>query len=327
MKRLLAIVLLLVTLPLSADTLNLFNYVRKSGSTMTGPLLIPDGSASAPGLGFSSASNTGITRISGVITFVDSGGTIAGINGNASIGLQLRSAAPLSWSSSSSVNAAGDTMLYRDAAGTLALRNGTNAQAFRICNTCTDASNYERGVVGWVSNVLKVGTEKGGTGTARGMTFITDGTDRWQISSGGTFFPATTYTYTLGGASNVIHTTYTARLHGGGNSPSATCTNCGTGGTVTVNTGSSDSFGSLTINTGTTPGAGGTLVLTYSSALGTNSALCVWTLAHATSNWNGRATVIRSSGSNTSTTVTWDNNGVNLTASSTYAMYYHCAGI
>jgi hypothetical protein len=60
-----------------------------------------------------------------------------------------------------------DLFLTRDAANTLALRNGTNAQAFRLYGTFTDASNFERGFMRWNSNTLEIGTEAGGTGTAR----------------------------------------------------------------------------------------------------------------------------------------------------------------
>ena len=62
-----------------------------------------------------------------------------------------------------------DVVLARDAAGTLAQRNGTNAQTFRLYNTFTDASNYERGFLRWSSNVFEVGPEAAGTGTARPM--------------------------------------------------------------------------------------------------------------------------------------------------------------
>jgi len=63
-----------------------------------------------------------------------------------------------------------DLILARDDAGILAQRNGTNAQTFRIYNT-TDAgiANYERGFLKWDSNILKIGTEKGGTGTQRAV--------------------------------------------------------------------------------------------------------------------------------------------------------------
>jgi hypothetical protein len=59
--------------------------------------------------------------------------------------------------------------LLGDANHTLAQRNGTNAQTFRVYNTFTDASNYERGFVRWSSNVFEVGPEAAGTGTARPM--------------------------------------------------------------------------------------------------------------------------------------------------------------
>jgi|688.fasta_scaffold39868_8 hypothetical protein len=66
-----------------------------------------------------------------------------------------------------------DLFLARDAANTLALRNGGTAgtpvpQTFRLYNY-TDAglTNFERGFMRWNSNVLEIGTEAGGTGAAR----------------------------------------------------------------------------------------------------------------------------------------------------------------
>jgi hypothetical protein len=62
--------------------------------------------------------------------------------------------------------------MQRDgAANTLALRNGTAANAFRVYNTFTDASNFERGFMRWNSNVLEIGTEAGGTGANRQVLF------------------------------------------------------------------------------------------------------------------------------------------------------------
>jgi len=60
-----------------------------------------------------------------------------------------------------------DTILRRDAADTFAQRRSTNAQTFRLYNTFTDASNYERGFFRWSSNVLEIGAEVAGTGTQR----------------------------------------------------------------------------------------------------------------------------------------------------------------
>jgi hypothetical protein len=48
------------------------------------------------------------------------------------------------------------------------------------------ATNYERGFLRWTSNVLQIGTEKLGTGTAQGMELRTDNTARLTIGSAGT---------------------------------------------------------------------------------------------------------------------------------------------
>jgi hypothetical protein len=76
--------------------------------------------------------------------------------------------------------------LMSDSANTLAQRNWAgNAQTFRIYNTFTDSSNYERGKLEWSSNVLRIGTEKAGTGSARALELQTDGTTRLTIGTDG----------------------------------------------------------------------------------------------------------------------------------------------
>ena len=69
--------------------------------------------------------------------------------------------------SGSIFNSTPDVALNRDAANILAQRNGTNAQTYRLYNTYTDASNYERGFFQWNSNVLELGTEGAGTGSEK----------------------------------------------------------------------------------------------------------------------------------------------------------------
>lgn len=71
--------------------------------------------------------------------------------------------------------------------GTTGVRifSGTNAQTLEVYNTRTDSSNYERGNFEWVSNELRIGTEKAGTGTARLLAFQTDGTTRLSIGASG----------------------------------------------------------------------------------------------------------------------------------------------
>jgi len=77
-----------------------------------------------------------------------------------------------------------DTKIYRDAANTLALRNGANAQTFNIYNTYTNATDYERGFLKWNSNVLEIGTEAGASGgTDRETRFVQGGSAAISIKS------------------------------------------------------------------------------------------------------------------------------------------------
>jgi hypothetical protein len=64
-----------------------------------------------------------------------------------------------------------DLNLLRDDADILAQYRGTNAQTYRIYNTYTDASNYERLSIAWSANVMTIGTEAAGTGTQRNLVF------------------------------------------------------------------------------------------------------------------------------------------------------------
>jgi hypothetical protein len=73
---------------------------------------------------------------------------------------------PITWT--------GYTSIIPDGINVLAQRVGTSAQTFRVYNTYTDASNYERGVFDWTTNanVLTIGAQQSGTGTARNTVII-----------------------------------------------------------------------------------------------------------------------------------------------------------
>lgn len=88
------------------------------------------------------------------------------VGGTQKAGLGVWSGNSFYWSSDLTVSGT-DLVLERDAANTLAQRNGTNPQAFRVYNTYTDGSNYERGFVRWNGNVLQIGAEWAGTGSVR----------------------------------------------------------------------------------------------------------------------------------------------------------------
>jgi hypothetical protein len=131
-----------------------------------------------------------------------------GIGMASSVSFSVNAVAAIS-ASQYSINASngpiywGDLQIHRDAANTLAQRNGVNAQTSRIYNTYTDASNYERGKISWSSNVLQIGTEKAGTGTARALELQTDGTTRLTIATSGN--ATLTGALTIGGSSPFSH--------------------------------------------------------------------------------------------------------------------------
>lgn len=60
-----------------------------------------------------------------------------------------------------------DAKLYRDAAGVFGVRNSTNAQALRIYETFTDASNYARLSFITTAGAYTITPEAAGTGTLR----------------------------------------------------------------------------------------------------------------------------------------------------------------
>ena len=140
---------------------------------------------------------------------VSSAGTIScGSNGFAPIGLDIRSSSGIASIASngikyigfepatqtvfvsvgfaSAIGVTSDLIVTRDAAGTLAQRNGTNAQTFRVYNTFTSSTNYELGKLEWSSNVFRIGTEKGsGGGTARTVEVHTDSISRLALDTTG----------------------------------------------------------------------------------------------------------------------------------------------
>ena len=174
-----------------AQAQDFIRYIPPSGlATMTGtatattstvPFLLPNGTTGAPALAFSSDTGSGIYRntTSGYIRFSVSGvDTRIGFKG--STGINIGSSAGINWTDSASPDTTIDTILGRDAANTLALRNGgasgaTVPQTFNIYNFCDGAAcvtGYERGYLGFVSNEFRIGTAAAGTGAARQIALM-----------------------------------------------------------------------------------------------------------------------------------------------------------
>jgi hypothetical protein len=178
-------------------------------NTFTGVQTLPAGSVSAPSLTWTGAgANTGIYSTgSNTIDFAIGGvrRVFIDINGNIQTngsGVTITNGNLLLSNSYARINgpaarfgASDDVAIGRDgAAETLALgRQNTTANALRVYNTWTSATNFERGIFDWrtTANTLLIGTEKGsGGGTARAMQLVTDGIAR-------AVFEATTYNTTL----------------------------------------------------------------------------------------------------------------------------------
>jgi hypothetical protein len=105
-------------------------------------------------------------------TFVALGGSFAVTSGFNTL---LWNGGLLGWASASLVGPAStpDLSLARDAANTLALRNGTNAQESRIYGTYTDASNYRRVATGMsTAGVGFIRPEGEGTGATSNVIHI-----------------------------------------------------------------------------------------------------------------------------------------------------------
>jgi len=79
-------------------------------------------------------------------------------------GFFVRSDRAIGWAASTTPHSNMDVALLRDAANTLALRNSTNAQAFRFYGAYTDTSNYVRGVISASSTLISLLAQTAGTG-------------------------------------------------------------------------------------------------------------------------------------------------------------------
>jgi hypothetical protein len=92
-----------------------------------------------------------------------------------SVSVNIAHTLPFGWSTAT--NVAPDAAWNRDAADTLAQRNGTNAQTYRLYNTYTSATNFERLNFRWTTNEAIIDTEAGSDGgTLRGLKIGSAGT-------------------------------------------------------------------------------------------------------------------------------------------------------
>ena len=130
-----------------------------------------------------------------VMTILTGGNVGIGTTGPTSL-LTLASTGALGWDSGAGAT---DVSLFREAANILALRNGTNQQAFNLYHTYTDASNYERLRIAAVSNIFYIITSAAGTGTVRDLALGTADSARWVIAAAtGHFLAGSDNAYDIG---------------------------------------------------------------------------------------------------------------------------------
>ena len=110
------------------------------------------------------------------------GTTRAGINNNGEAAVAAVYASGVALGASPTVFG-GDVILSRDAANTLAQRNSTNAQTFRIYKTYTDASNYERLDLTWSGSQAFIGVTYAGTGAGRELQFVSYGSAAFTLTA------------------------------------------------------------------------------------------------------------------------------------------------
>jgi hypothetical protein len=130
-----------------------------------------------------SFSSNGITTATNAVGLTFSVGESFVANGTA---VQVGALGSFSWRSTNRIDSGtADVILFRDgAAGTLAQRNGTNAQAFRWYRTFTDASNYERGALQTASGQIILAAETAGTGDDNlDVTLTPTGTGRVRFGT------------------------------------------------------------------------------------------------------------------------------------------------
>jgi hypothetical protein len=109
--------------------------------TKAGQVNLVSGSTSVPTLNFSAAgagiygrAGNAITMTTGGVNFFDA----------QQVGVTIRNVASYNFSNNGDASSSPDLRLFRDAANTLAQRDGVNAQTTRVYSTYTSATNFQR---------------------------------------------------------------------------------------------------------------------------------------------------------------------------------------
>lgn len=168
-------------------------YLLTAMGATGGTVQLADGTALLPGLSYASQPSTGLWKpSSGTIRFSSSGTSFVELG---SFGIDLDITGRIGWRNAALDSGGTDLSLFRDAANTLAQRNGTNAQLFRVYTTYTDASNYKGVAVGTFGGNQGIIAAGAGTGANPSLYLGANGTGKILIDAPFTF---TDNTYDIG---------------------------------------------------------------------------------------------------------------------------------
>ena len=144
-------------------------------SVPSGQVLNSNGTQALPSYSFGSSSGSGMAWDGTNLTFSTAGilkgyFNLYGLTIPTNYSIYLPANGYLQWNN-------GDLYLSRDAANTLAQRNSTNAQTFRLYNTYTSSTSYENLQIDWTTtaNTATISTQAGsGGGTVRNLAIGQD---------------------------------------------------------------------------------------------------------------------------------------------------------
>ena len=156
-----------------------------------GALFLASGSLAAPAIAFAADSGFGLYRASaGRINWAANSGTSIftigiDLSPTSNICLNFNPNAYFGFSSATDPSTGAlDTGFSRGGAGIMEQKNSTNAQAYRLYQTFTDASNYSRLGFNTAAGRLTIAAESAGTGTANvDLEFNALGTGRLRTNS------------------------------------------------------------------------------------------------------------------------------------------------
>jgi hypothetical protein len=138
--------------------------VNGGGTVTSSQILAPDGTVGAPSYSFASSPSTGWYRTGSALGFSGGGTAQVLLSYTTNGDVRVASTGGMSWSSTADATQTGDLFLLRDAANTLAQKNSTTAQVYRLYFSTT-------GPVYWQATARTAGVLYTGSGGAAQVSY------------------------------------------------------------------------------------------------------------------------------------------------------------